>query len=136
MVVRLSWHVSGRIESARLERHSLSEASPARMPLIPAPEQGGATTNANVLDAQVGYETGVSVMSTALSGGEAIAEGITSAIENTRLSVCEQAVIGNEICGMVYRILRGIEVNPDTLAVDVIREAGEVFWKLKRRRFL
>jgi trimethylamine--corrinoid protein Co-methyltransferase len=59
-----------------------------------------------------------------LSGGEWIIECTSSGLEDTVLSVYEQAVIGNEICDMVYRILRGIEVNPETLAVDVIREIG------------
>ncbi|NIS69417.1 MAG: hypothetical protein GTO12_10845 [Proteobacteria bacterium] len=84
----------------------------------------GATTRANVLDAQAGYETGIFDMFTALSGGEMIIECTSSALEDTVLSVFEQAVIGNEICDMVCRILRGIEVNPETLAVDVIREIG------------
>ena len=84
----------------------------------------GATTRANVLDAQAGYETGIFDMFTALSGSELIIEATSSGIEDTVLSVHEQAVINNEICGMVYRILRGIEVNPDTLAVNVIREVG------------
>lgn len=84
----------------------------------------GATTRANILDAQAGYETGVLDMFTALSGSELVIECTSSGIEDTVLSVYEQAAIGNEICGMVYRILRGIEVTPDTLAVDVIREVG------------
>lgn len=84
----------------------------------------GATTRANVLDAQAGYETGIFDMFTALSGSEVVIEAISSGIEDTVLSVHEQAVISNEICGMVNRVLRGIEVNPDTLALDVIREAG------------
>jgi trimethylamine--corrinoid protein Co-methyltransferase len=84
----------------------------------------GATTRANVLDAQAGYETGILDMFTALSGSELVIEAVSSGIEDTVLSVYEQAVINNEICGMVYRILRGIEVNPDTLAIDVIREVG------------
>ena len=84
----------------------------------------GATTRANVLDAQAGYETGIFDMFTALSGSEIVIEGTSSALEDTVLSAYEQAVIGDEICDMVYRILRGIEVNPETLAVDVIREIG------------
>ena len=63
-------------------------------------------------------------MFTALSGSELVIECTSSALEDTVVSAYEQAVIGNEICGMVYRILRGIEVNPDTLAIDVIREVG------------
>ena len=84
----------------------------------------GATTRANVLDAQAGYETGIFDMFTALSGGEIIIECTSSGLEDTVLSAYEQAVIGNEICDMVCRILRGIEVNPETLAVDVIRKVG------------
>jgi trimethylamine--corrinoid protein Co-methyltransferase len=84
----------------------------------------GATTRANVLDAQAGYETGIFNMLTALSGGEIIIECISSALEDTVVSVYEQAVISNEICDMVYRILRGIDVTPETLAVDVIKEIG------------
>jgi len=84
----------------------------------------GATTRANVLDAQAGYETGILDMFTALSGSELVIEAVSSGIEDTVLSVYEQAVINNEICGMVNRILRGIEVNPDTLALSVIREVG------------
>ena len=84
----------------------------------------GATTRANVLDAQAGYETGVFNMFTALSGSEIVIECTSSGIENTALSIYEQAVIANEVCDMVSRILRGIEVNPDTLAIDVIREVG------------
>jgi len=84
----------------------------------------GATTRANVLDAQAGYETGILDMFAALSGSELIIECTSSSLEDTVLSVHEQAVIGNEICSMVSRILRGIDVNPDTLAVEVIREVG------------
>jgi len=36
----------------------------------------------------------------------------------------EMAVVANEIAGMVQRIARGVEVNDETLAVDVIREVG------------
>jgi len=36
----------------------------------------------------------------------------------------EMAVICDEICGMVLRIARGMEVNDETLALEVIREVG------------
>lgn len=84
----------------------------------------GATTRANVLDAQVGYENGVINLFSALSGSDIIIECTTGSIEDTVASCPEQTIIGNEICGMINRILQGIEVNPDTLAVDVIREVG------------
>jgi trimethylamine--corrinoid protein Co-methyltransferase len=36
----------------------------------------------------------------------------------------EQAVIANEIVGMAKRIIQGVKVDDDHLAVDVIREVG------------
>jgi len=84
----------------------------------------GATTRANVLDAQVGYETGMLNLFSALSGSDVVIECTSASIEDTVASCPEQAVIGNEICSFINRILKGIEVNPDTLAVDIIREVG------------
>lgn len=40
------------------------------------------------------------------------------------MQVYEQCVIDNEILGATFRILQGMEVNSETLAVDVIREVG------------
>ena len=84
----------------------------------------GSTTRANVSDAQAGYETGMLNLFSALSGSDVVIECTSASLENTAASVPEQAVIGNEICSFINRILQGIEVNPDTLAVDVIREIG------------
>jgi trimethylamine--corrinoid protein Co-methyltransferase len=84
----------------------------------------GSTTRANVPDVQVGYETGILNLFSALSGSDVIIECTSASLENTATSFPEQAVIGNEICSFINRILQGIEVNPDTLAVDVIREVG------------
>lgn len=36
----------------------------------------------------------------------------------------EQLVIDNEIAGMIKRVVQGIEVNDETLAVDVITQVG------------
>jgi trimethylamine--corrinoid protein Co-methyltransferase len=84
----------------------------------------GSTTRANVLDAQAGYETGILNLFSALSGSDVVIECTSASLENTAASVPEQAVIANEICSFINRILQGIEVNPDTLAVDVIRQIG------------
>jgi trimethylamine--corrinoid protein Co-methyltransferase len=84
----------------------------------------GSTTRSNVLDAQAGYETGILNLFSALSGSDVVIECTSASLENTAASVPEQAVIANEICSFINRILQGIEVNPDTLAVDVIREIG------------
>jgi trimethylamine--corrinoid protein Co-methyltransferase len=84
----------------------------------------GSTTRTNVLDAQAGYETGILNLFSALSGSDVVIECTSASLENTAASVPEQAIINNEICSFINRILIGIEVNPDTLAVDVMREVG------------
>ena len=35
-----------------------------------------------------------------------------------------KTVIDNEILGNVIRVLKGVEVNKETLAIDIIREVG------------
>lgn len=84
----------------------------------------GATTRANALDAQAGYETGMLNLFSALSGSDVVIECTTGSLEDTVTSYPEQAVIGNEICSFINRILKGIEVNPDTLAIEVIQKVG------------
>jgi trimethylamine--corrinoid protein Co-methyltransferase len=84
----------------------------------------GSTTRTNVLDAQAGYETGMLNLFSALSGSDVVIECTSASLENTAASVPEQAIVNNEICSFINRILRGIEVTPETLAVDVMREIG------------
>ncbi len=48
----------------------------------------------------------------------------SGSLESTLTASYEQAVIDNEICGMVNRALCGVEVNDNTLALDIINEVG------------
>jgi trimethylamine--corrinoid protein Co-methyltransferase len=116
---------SGEFTFASPEK-TLMAAALAQMLRFYGVPQGvhGSTTRANVSDAQAGYETGMLNLFSALSGSDVVIECTSASLENTAASVPEQAVIGNEICSFINRILQGIEVNPDTLAVDVIREIG------------
>ena len=40
------------------------------------------------------------------------------------LASYEQVVIDNEILGAAFRVVQGVEVNDDTIALDVIKEVG------------
>jgi trimethylamine--corrinoid protein Co-methyltransferase len=51
-----------------------------------------------------------------LSGAGAIERGVTASPE--------QLVIDNEILGLIFRATRGIKVNSETLAEDVIEKVG------------
>ena len=45
-------------------------------------------------------------------------------MEQMLLVSYEQCVIDNEILGAAFRIVKGVEVNKDTIALDVIKEIG------------
>jgi trimethylamine--corrinoid protein Co-methyltransferase len=79
-------------------------------------------SNSHICDQQLGFEKGMQVLILALSGTNFISGG--GGVHNES-SVChEQLIIDNDIYGMVARFLKGIEVNEETLALDVIRQVA------------
>lgn len=90
---------------------------------IPSRGTGG-VTDANVLGVQSGIEQATTLILAALAGINFIYYAGGPHIESTKTVSYEQLVIGDELCGMVSRILRGVEVTDETLAVDVTRNVG------------
>lgn len=84
---------------------------------------GGALTDASIVDAQAGYESMFSLLTTVNSGIEFVlhAGGIVSSYLAFSY---EKLVMDDEICGMLRQYLRGIQVNVDTLAYEVIAKVG------------
>ena len=88
------------------------------------PRRGtGGNTDSKAVDSQAGAETGMSLLMAAMAGMNFIYDA-TGSLDGTLTISYEKLVIDNEIAGMVSRILRGIEVNTDTLAVDEIIKVG------------
>jgi len=88
---------------------------------IPCRAVAGAT-EAKTLDIQCGLEREQSLIQAALGGANYIT--CVGTIESTTAGAHELSVIDNEIIGMVERICRGIDVNENTLALDVIKRVG------------
>lgn len=80
-----------------------------------------AATDSKLPDAQAGLEKMLTVLLNALAGVNLI-HGCTSEMDGMNLASFEQCVIDNDILGAVFRVLRGFEVTPETLAFDVIQE--------------
>ena len=80
-------------------------------------------TDAKIPDQQAGYEKMFSILLTALAGADEIAL-VGGLIDSGRIACYEQVVIDNEMAGYVQRALKGITVNEDKLAIDVIREVA------------
>jgi len=79
-------------------------------------------SDAQVFDQQAGLEMGFSLLISGLAGGNLIHDagylgiGMTASLE--AIALCDDGI------GMVRRLLRGVEVNDATLALDVIEEVG------------
>ncbi|MHB9094731.1 MAG: trimethylamine methyltransferase family protein [Eubacteriales bacterium] len=88
---------------------------------IPVFSTGGCT-DAKTLDAQAAIQGAMSILMAAQSGASLVHD--CGYIEYGSTSSTEMLVMDDEIIGMVKRIMRGVEVNDETLAVDVIDSVG------------
>jgi trimethylamine--corrinoid protein Co-methyltransferase len=79
-------------------------------------------SDAKLLDQQAAIEAAMSVTIAALSGANLIHD--VGYLESGLLGSFDMLVMSNEIIGMAKRILGGITVTPETLAVDVIERVG------------
>ena len=82
----------------------------------------GGCGDGKAIDAQLAAEQTITCLMATLSGANLIHDfGLMDAAQ---MISPEAAVLGDEIVGMVKRIMGGIPVDEDTLALDVVREVG------------
>ncbi|MDH5438897.1 MAG: trimethylamine methyltransferase family protein [Candidatus Bathyarchaeota archaeon] len=88
------------------------------------PSRGAAgSTDSKVLDIQAGYETAFNLILATCAGFNFITYAL-GAIDFS-LSVCYHKILtDHELLGMIERLVRGVEVSDETLAVDVIDTVG------------
>jgi trimethylamine--corrinoid protein Co-methyltransferase len=79
-------------------------------------------SDAKTPDNQAGYEKGISVALAALAGCNNVSESAGMVGSLMGLSY-EALVIDNDMLGTVLRTVRGIEINDETLSIDVIASA-------------
>jgi trimethylamine--corrinoid protein Co-methyltransferase len=79
-------------------------------------------TDSKTMDAQAGYEKGITTLAAVLAGGNLVNTypGIVGSLMGQSF---EGMVIDNDMMGMALRLVRGIEVTDETLAVDAIEQA-------------
>jgi trimethylamine--corrinoid protein Co-methyltransferase len=88
---------------------------------MPAWYGAGATT-AKEPGAQSAYENTIAMMM-AYANGADVTFG-TGLLDGSRILCLENMVVDDEVLGMVKRILRGVDVSEETLAVDLIKKMG------------
>ena len=112
-------HVGGAVERAMINAAVAQLAQHFALPLYST----GGTSDAKAVDVQAAYESAMSSLLVAMSGANYIHD-IAGLMEADLTVSYEKLVVDNEILGMCQRVLRGIEVNADTLATDLIIEKG------------
>ncbi|MQY76279.1 MAG: trimethylamine methyltransferase [Spirochaeta sp.] len=80
-------------------------------------------TDSKIPDAQAGWEKALSSVLAAM-GGSNYVHHAAGMLESMLTVAYEQFVIDDEIIGMCRRVLRGIDVDPEHLALDAIDEVG------------
>jgi trimethylamine--corrinoid protein Co-methyltransferase len=112
-------HLGGPIERAMVNSAASQMAQHFEIPMYST----GGTTDAKEADAQAVFETALSSQLVAMSGANYIHD-IAGLMESDLTVSYQKLVLDNEILGMIQRVLRGIEVNDETLAVDLLIEQG------------
>ncbi len=80
------------------------------------------TTDSKTIDVQAGAEWTCSLLTCALAGTNLIHD--VGYMESGLTGSCEALVICNEMIGMVKRMVRGLEISEETLALDTIHKVG------------
>jgi trimethylamine--corrinoid protein Co-methyltransferase len=112
-------HLAGPVERAMINAAVSQMAQHFQIPLYST----GGTSDAKSVDIQAAYESAMSSLLVAMSGANYIHD-IAGLMESDLTVSYEKLVMDNEILGMCQRVLRGIEVNDDTLAVDMLKRTG------------
>lgn len=75
-------------------------------------------------DLQAGVEKTLTLALTAAAQVDVIHDGVSGLLGTSMITSLPQMVIDNEIADMIFRAIRGIEVNEETLALDVVDRVG------------
>lgn len=85
-------------------------------------DSGWAASDSKLMDEQVGYEKAFTWLQSGLAGVSMVSG--MGAIESGITQSAAQLVVDDEIVEMVNRIVRGIQIDAERLAVDVIEKVG------------
>jgi len=112
-------HLGGPIERGMIHSAVSQMAQHFEIPLYST----AGTSDATEVDVQAAYESAMSSLLVAMSGANYIHD-IAGLMESDLTVSYEKLALDNEILGMCQRVLRGIEVNDDTLGTETIIEKG------------
>ncbi|MCF8050776.1 MAG: trimethylamine methyltransferase family protein [Desulfobacterales bacterium] len=109
----------GSVETAMLNTCCVALAHRYRLPIYAS----AGLTDAKQPDIQAGFEKGVSNLLLGRAGADFVHLAAGMLDSGNSISY-EQYVIDDEIIGMVERLLRGVTINAETLALECIERVG------------
>jgi trimethylamine--corrinoid protein Co-methyltransferase len=112
-------YLAGTVEFGMMQAAAAQLAHRYQLPIYGS----GGMTDSKVPDAQAGYEKMCTLMLAAMGGCNYIHHAF-GMITNMNAASLEQAVIDDDIVGMVMRALRGIAVTEESMAVEAIDRVG------------
>jgi trimethylamine--corrinoid protein Co-methyltransferase len=80
--------------------------------------------NAKKIDYQGGYEKSIPALISALSGANGV--HLHGAIHAELTHHPVQAIVDDDVAGMIGRFLRGIQIDDETLALNLISQVGAI----------
>ena len=117
--MRTMGHLSGAIERGMINAGVSQMAQYYKLPFYST----AGMTDSKVVDCQAGYESGMMNLLVAMSGANYIHDA-AGLMEFDLTASYEKLVIDDEIIGRCLRVLRGIEVTDETIALDLMLEVG------------
>ncbi len=81
-------------------------------------------TDSGMMDVQTGYDKGIGLAFQMLSGVDVVHDGASGLLNSAMIASMEQLVIDHEYVRMIAHGMKGVEVTPETMALDVIRQVG------------
>jgi len=117
--MRTGQYASGAVELGIINAVAAQMAQYYRIPIYST----GGMSDSKIPDIQAGYEKGLQTLLVALSGANYIHDA-AGLLEFCLTASYEQTVIDDEICGMVARALKGVSLDEEMIALDLIDEIG------------
>ena len=117
--MRSGGYLGGAVEFGMMQAAAAQLAHFYRVPIYCS----GGMTDSKLPDAQAGYEKMSTFLLAAMGGANYIHHAI-GMLTNMSAASLEQAVIDDEIVGMAMRVLRGVEVTENSVAVEAIHRVA------------
>jgi trimethylamine--corrinoid protein Co-methyltransferase len=112
-------YLSGAVEMGLMNAAASQLAHYYRLPIYAT----AGMSDSKTIDAQAGIESAITTVLVSLAGGNFIHDA-AGFLEFCMCASLEKYVLDDEILGMTMRAVEGIKVNPETLAFEVLKEAG------------